>query len=75
MTTTPGELDRKVRQLDNHVTSICETLHGISAPQSRLLTRLEGLDAALGSRLDAPDARFDRIDEPLGVILTELRGR
>jgi predicted nucleic acid-binding protein len=67
MTMSPGELDRKVRQLDHDVMSIYELLHGISAQQGRLLTRLEGLDAAIGTRLDAHDARLDRIDGRLGA--------
>jgi chromosome segregation ATPase len=68
MTMSPGELDRKVRQLDHDVMSIYELLHGISAQQGRLLTRLEGLDAAIGTRLDAHDARLDRIEGRLGAI-------
>jgi len=57
MTMTPGELERKVRQLDNDVQAIYAMLAGISAQQSRM-----------GNRLDLMDVRFDGIDAKLELL-------
>jgi len=85
MTMTPGELERKVRQLDNDVQSIYEMLAGISAQQARQGNRLDSIDGRLdsidgrldsmGSRFDAMDTRFDAMDSKLDALLSRHDGR
>lgn len=61
--TTPAEIERKVRQLDNDVQSIYEMLAGISATQHRQ-----------GNRLTEMDSRLTGMDGKLDTILDLLRG-
>lgn len=85
MTMTPGEVERKVHQLDNDVQSIYEMLASISAQQSRHLNRLNALDAkidvrseAVEERLAGHDARFDAVESRLGSVegrLESVEGR
>lgn len=73
MTTDPGELERKVRQMDNDVQSVYELLASISAQQARHLNRLGALDAKidnlgvqLSARMDGLDSKLDRVIDALG---------
>ena len=50
--TTPADIERKVRQLDNDVPSIYEMLAGISATQRRQGNRLTEMDSKLDTILD-----------------------
>ena len=50
--TTPAEIERKVRQLDNDVQPIYEMLAGISATQHRQDTRMTEMDSKLDTILD-----------------------
>lgn len=70
MTMTPGEIERKVRQLDNDVQEIYVLLHAISATQSRHGNRLDGIEG----RLDGIDGRLDGIDGRLDGLATQLGG-
>jgi len=84
MTTSPVEMQRKVRQLDNDVYSIYEMLVSIQVTQQRHGNRLEELtdmvaahDArfdAHDARFDAHDARFDALEGKLDTILDLLQG-
>lgn len=62
MTMTPGELERKVRQLDHDVQEIYEMLAGISATQTRQGNRLDQFERKVEARFDAMDTRFDAMD-------------
>ena len=68
MTMTPGELERKVRQVDNDVQAIYEMLAGISAHQARQGNRLDSIDG----RLDSLDGRLDSLDARLGDMGSKL---
>ena len=70
MTMTPGEIERKVRQLDNDVQEIYVLLHGISATQTRHGNRLDRIDG----RLDGIDSRLDGIDGRLDGIGGQVSG-
>ncbi len=64
MSMTPAEIERKVRQLDNDVSSIYELLMGIQGTQTRHTNRLHELGedvGALGARLDALDGNVDTL--------------
>jgi len=77
MTMTPGEIERKVRQLDNDVQEIYVLLHGISATQTRHGNRLDRIDGRLDgidSRLDGIDSRLDGIDGRLDGIGGQVSG-
>ncbi|CAN5587922.1 hypothetical protein BH11ACT8_BH11ACT8_08520 [soil metagenome] len=72
---TPGEIERKVRQLDNDVQEIYVLLHGISATQSRHSNRLDSIDGRLDSidgRLDSIGGRLDGIDGQLGGLTSSM---
>ena len=65
VTTSPVDLERKVRQLDNDVQSIFELLNKISTTQQRQgnrITELTEMVAGHDARLDGVDARFDSVD-------------
>lgn len=71
MTMSPGELQRKVRQLDNDVGSIYEMLVGIQATQARHSNAFEVIVARLDEhddRFDAVGRRLDSIDQRLTAI-------
>lgn len=75
MTTNPGELLRKVQQLDNDVHAIYEMLGGILTQQKRTLDRLDAHDArftTIESRLDSMDTRLDSMDTRLDSMDTRL---
>lgn len=59
---TPPELERKVRQLDNDVQSIYEMLARITATQQRHGNRLEEISAGQSEQ----DGKLDAIIELLG---------
>ena len=64
---TPPDLTRKVRQIDNDVQSIYELLAGISATQLRQGNRLEELataQAEQGAKLDIIIELLQRFDQP-----------
>ncbi len=72
---TPGEIERKVRRLDNDVQSIYEMLATLSAQQARqgnLLTSMDGRLADQDARFDAVDARLDGIDAKLTTFDTRF---
>ncbi len=81
---TPPEIARKVRQLDNDVQAIYEMLAGISATQQRQGNRLEEIattqaglaatQAEHGAKLDAHGAKLDAHGVKLDAILELLRG-
>jgi prefoldin subunit 5 len=78
MTTSPEQLERKVRQLDNDVQSIYELLTTIQATQQRMGNRLDGHDArfdAIDARFDAMGQRFDAMDQRFDEVLRVLRER
>ena len=63
MSTTPDDLGRKVRQLDNDVQSIYEMLATIEATQRRQGNRLEeiaGSQTEQGAKLDRILSILDR---------------
>ena len=68
---TPGEIERKVRQLDNDVQEIHVLLHAISATQSRHGNRLDSMDG----RLDSVDGRLGRLEESMTEVLRRLPER
>lgn len=75
MTMSPGEIERKVRQLDNDVQSIYELLAGLSATQTRHGNRLDTIEGHLeriDGRLDGMDGRFDRIDTRLDGLTASM---
>ncbi len=75
MTMSPGEIERKVRQLDNDVQAIYVLLHEISATQTRHGNRLDTMDGRLDSmdaRLDSMDARLDRLDTKVDALATSM---
>lgn len=74
MTMTPGELERKVRQLDHDVQEIYEMLAGISATQTRQGNRLDQLERKMESRFDAMDTRFDGMDRRFDGMDTRFDG-
>lgn len=68
MAMTPGEIERKVRQLDNDVQATYEMLATLSAQvarQGNLLKSIDGRLDGIDARLDGHDARFDAIDARL----------
>lgn len=64
MTMSPGELQRKVRQMDNDVSSLYEMLVGIQATLARHGNAL----AVIVARQDDHDQRFDSLDLRLTAI-------
>ncbi len=76
MTMSPGEIERKVRQLDSDVQSVYEMLASISAQQSRQLNRLDALDAKIDTKVDALaerlTARLDGIDSRLDGLTSSM---
>ncbi len=75
--TTPPEIARKVRQLDNDVQAIYEMLAGISATQQRQGNRLEEIAAGQSdlatAQADLATAQAEH-GTKLDVILELLRG-
>ena len=74
MTMSPGEIERKVRQLDSDVQSVYEMLASISAQQSRQLNRLDALDAKIDTKVDGLDGHLDGIDSRFDGIDSRLDG-
>ena len=77
MTMTPGELERKVSQLDNDVHDIYALIRSVAATQSRHGNRLDEIQAKLdnhGERLDGIDGRLDGIDGRLDTMDGRLSG-
>lgn len=78
MPMTPAEVERKVRQLDNDVSSIYELLATISSTQGRHGNRLDELGEDV-SRLDAKvtglDTRLSSLDTKMDTVLELLRAR
>jgi chromosome segregation ATPase len=73
---SPAELDRKIRQLDNDVQSIYELLSSIQATQRRHGNRLEEIAAAQAgqdTKLDVHDAKLDTQNAKLDTILRLLQ--
>jgi hypothetical protein len=77
MAMSSGEVERKVRQLDNDVQAIHGLLHDLSATQARQGNRLDEIQANLdghGQRHDGIDGRLDGIETSLAEILRRLPG-
>ncbi|MGH3549120.1 MAG: hypothetical protein ACRDQU_13620 [Pseudonocardiaceae bacterium] len=82
--TTPAEIERKVRQLDNDVQSIYEMLAEIAATQRRQgnrlmeiaskLTEMDGTLTGTGSKVTGLDDKVTGLDDKLDTILGLLRG-
>lgn len=68
--TMPVEIERKVRQLDNDVQSIYETLAQIAATQRRQGNRLMEID----DKLIETRGKVVEMDSKLDTILGLLRG-
>lgn len=68
--TSPAEIERKVRQLDNDVQSIYELLTAIEATQKRQGNRLNEIAATQADH----GAKLDSQGEKLDAILDLLRG-
>lgn len=78
MTMTPGEIEHKVRQLDDDVQAIHVMLHDISATQSRHGNRLETIDGRLGGidgRLGGIDGRLEGLERSMAEVLRRLPER
>ena len=69
--TTPSDLHRKVRQLDNDVQAIYGMLETIQTTQESHGLRLGSIDG----RVAGHDARFDAIDSKLDTVLDLLGNR
>lgn len=72
MTMTPGELERKVRQLDHDVQEIYELLAGISATQTRQGNRLDQFERKVEARFDAMDTRFDGLAADVAALTADV---
>lgn len=76
--TSPIEVDRKLRQLDNDVQSIYEMLSAIQGTQTRHGNRLqehsEKLDS-LETKVDALDTKVGTLDTKMDTVLAILQGR
>lgn len=82
---TTGNLEQKVRQLDNDVHAVHELVSKLSTTQGRHTNRLAELTedvAAIKASVAAHDARFDRVEDRLDRVegkidrvLTVLEGR
>lgn len=66
--TTPAEVERKVRQLDNDVSSIYELLDNLNTN----VTKMAGAQLRQGSRLDQIEDRLNRVDGKLAEHGTAL---
>jgi septation ring formation regulator EzrA len=85
MSSSPAEVERKLRRHDNDIAGIYEIVADVQRVQRRHTRRLgkiggavERLEARINKhdvRFDAVDARFDRVDEQLAEVLDLLRGR
>ena len=71
MALTPGELQRKVRQLDNDMQATYSMLADISASQKRMATRLDSLE----EKVDGLDVKVDGLAIDLTTVLELMRGR
>jgi len=67
-----GDVQRKIRQLDNDVQSIYELLHGISATQTRHSNRFEELQAKLDASGQELETRVDAVRQELRLTRREL---
>jgi predicted nuclease with TOPRIM domain len=77
MTLTPGELQRKVRQLDNDMQATYQMLTDISATQKRMDTRLGSLEEkvdGLETRFDGLETRFDGLETRFDGLETRFDG-
>lgn len=75
MTLTPGELQRKVRQLDNDMQATYSMLADISATQKRMGTRLDSLEEKvdlLDTRFDGLETKVDRLETKVGALADDL---
>ena len=71
MTMSPGEIQRKVRQLDNDMEAIYGLIAELTATTKRHTNRLDSID----HRLDGIDGRLDTIDGQLRQVLAVLGDR
>ncbi len=67
-----GDVQRKIRQLDNDVQSIYELLAGISLTQTRHSNRFEELQATLDTVGQDLDTRVDAVRQELRLTRREL---
>lgn len=77
MTTSPVLLERKVRQLDNDVTSIYEMLSAIQGTQLRHGNRFDELDdkmTSLEGKVDRLQAKVEGLDERMGSVQAKVEG-
>ena len=79
MTLTPGELQRKVRQLDNDMQATYSMLTDITATQKRMGTRLDSLeekvdslDTKFTSKIDHLETRFDGLETRFDGLETKV---
>jgi outer membrane murein-binding lipoprotein Lpp len=79
MTLTPGELQRKVRQLDNDMQATYSMLADITATQKRMGTRLDSLeekvdalDTKFTSKIDHLETRFDGLETRFDGLETKV---
>jgi outer membrane murein-binding lipoprotein Lpp len=70
MTLTPGELQRKVRQLDNDMQATYSMLADITATQTRMGTRLDSLE----EKVDSLDTKVDSLDTKVDSLDTKVDG-
>ncbi len=81
MTTTPASLERKVRQMDNDVTSIYEMLSAIQGTQLRHGNRFDELDDRLTSvegRLTSMEGKLMSMEDKVDGLddrLTSMEGK
>jgi len=68
MTMSPVDLQRKVRQLDNDMSSTYELIFAIQNTLRRHGNRM----AELTEMVEAHDARFDAVDSKLDAVETKL---
>jgi outer membrane murein-binding lipoprotein Lpp len=79
MTLTPGELQRKVRQLDNDMQATYSMLADITATQKRMGTRLDSLeekvdalDTKFTSKIDHLETRFDGLETKVDALADDV---
>jgi outer membrane murein-binding lipoprotein Lpp len=74
MTLTPGELQRKVRQLDNDMQATYSMLADITATQKRMGTRLDSLEEKVDSLDTKLSGKIDRLETKVDGLETKVDG-
>ena len=72
---TPTDVPRKIRQLENDVTSIYEMLDRIDTRVSDLDTRLSARITDLDTKVGKLDTKLDKLDTKLDTVVELLKQR